>query len=586
MTSTSEQPGSGHGSQLGSHQVGSPSLANRSALGDIGKVVRINSATLIQGATGTGKSSLIATLAEYVWLQFGLILRLITTDGGGFPNRVEALIRRGIIQIWRARTRDLPDGSLSFETCLRAAQGWWPQRINPRTGECQPGERLVPPITERYDMACPNGHPVKSVPFQSLLTPALCPTCRTHTTKENMRVTKSAHRTKGFEQVGAQAFDGLTSMLSWMMSDMGQRSGRLELKGEEGAIGGKIVSGDLKLGGNSRSHYGFAQNRAEELVLNSLSIPYLVVPPIFTALTLETTDEGGLSVRGPKLAGKAKTDEAAQWFGNALESAVVKDDRDQQQFRLYLSEFVDEAGVRHLCKHRGAPGTMPPYLEDPPITAAGTVADTAFTQFNLGVFLELMEAGLTQTLATVDQRYPNAPGVPDGFVEVGEGTAVVQAGAQTSGQVQTGQPAQETPAAPVAPAAPTTAPKARTAAPTAKPPVARRAGPMAVPASVPPAAAVPEPEPAPKPVAEADLQAGFDQAFAQQQATEPAAEPAVTQPEPEPAPVAPVVAAAPTPAPSVAPQARRWAPPSAPRPPAVAPRIRPTPAPTQPVQPK
>src|SRR5665213_2393207 len=328
-----------------------------------GKVTHVNSATLIMGVTGSGKSALLATLARYLWKTYKRVTVIHSTDGGGIPTQVQALMEAGIIWLYRLRTRDLADGSLSFETCYRATQGWLPRTVNRATGETTPGCEMVPPITEAYAMHCPQGHLVKTVPFQSMLTPSLCPTCKVLTDKSNAKVAKTSHPTKGFEQIGAICFDGLTSMLSWMMSDMGQRSGRLELKGEEGAIGGKIISGDLKLGGNTRSHVGFAQSRAEELVLNSLSIPNLVVPPVFTALTMEATDEGGLSIRGPKLAGRARTDEGPSWFGNCLETAVVKTDKDERQFRLYLSEYTDAEGVRHLCKHRAAPGTMPPYLE-------------------------------------------------------------------------------------------------------------------------------------------------------------------------------------------------------------------------------
>ena len=507
-----------------------------------GHVVHVNSATLIMGVTGSGKSALEGTLGEYVWENYRKITRLYTSDGGGFPSNVQALMRLGIMQVFRLRTRDLPDGSLSFETCLRSSQGWWPQRINPSTGECFPGEKMIPPITERYEMSCPNGHLVKAVPFQSLLTPTLCPTCRVMTDRGSMQVRKTAQVTKGFEQVGAVCFDGLSSMLSWMMSDMSQRSGRLELKGEEGAIGGKINSGELKIGGSSRSHYGFAQSQAEAIVLNALSIPGLVVPPVFTALTLETQDEGDLSIRGPKLAGKAKTDEAPAWFGDCLETMVLKTDKDERVYRLCLSEFVDEAGVRHLVKNRAAPGTMPAYLEDPPLKV-GSEAATAFTNFNLGVFYTLRDKARLATEAAMDQKYPDAPGLPEGIVEVGEPP------------VPPADPAATAPARPAAVAA----------GPKPAPPTAPRPAPPAARPAPAPARPAPAPAPAPKPAAAL-----------------PAAQPVVPA-----KPVSPPAAGT-TPAssqgngvgstgpmPAHGNPAAKWAAPAAPRPPAQAPRIPP-----------
>lgn len=521
-----------------------------------GQVIRVNSAMLIMGPTGSGKSSLLATLAEWMYQTHGKITRLVTTDGGGFPTRVQGLMQKGIMEVWRARTRDLPDGSLSFETCLRATQGWWPKRLNARTGECPPGVELVPPITERYEMRCPQDHLLKVVPFQSLLTPQMCPICKLHVSKENMRVAKTSGQTKGFEHVGLVCFDGLTSMLSWMLSDMGQRSGRLELKGEEGAIGGKIISGNLKMGGNTRSHIGFAQSRAEELALNSLAIPYLLHPPVFTALTDEATDEGGLSIKGPKLAGHARTADGPSWFGDCLEAAVIKNDRDQRVYRLYLAEYVDEAGCRHLCKNRADPGSLPPFLEDPPID--GNEAETAFSNFNLGLFRQLEDKALERTMTLLDQRYPDAPGVAEGWVEVGE-TGTSQPSAETSpaqeaAHTPTSQPAPSS--GPAQPTKPGVAPKAPPAprAPQGKAPVGR----PVVGKPAPPAPATP-PSGEPAPATEQPPVTAI-----------PAAAPAPAQAPPVAAKPAPVGQATNSPA-----TVKQWAPPGAPRPPAPAPRLKP-----------
>lgn len=424
-----------------------------------GHVVHVNSATLIMGPTGSGKSALLGTLAEYVWETFHKISRLASSDGGGFPANVQALQQKGIMQVFRMRTRDLPDGSLSFETCTRVAQGWWPQRINPATGEVPPGVKMIPPITERYEMRCVNGHVVKTVPFQSLLTPSLCPTCRVMTDKTNADVRKTQQITKGFEQIGGLYIDGLSSQSAWWMSDMAQRSGRLELKGEDSAVGGKIISGDLKIGGNNRAHFGFSQNQAETVVLASLGIPNLVVPPVFTALTMETMDEGSLRVTGPLFSGKAKTAEAGAWFGDCLEATVLRNEKGERIFRLCLAEFVDDAGSRHLIKTRAAPGTMPAFLEDPPLKE-GEEARTAFTNFNLGVFFTLRDQARMTTQAAMDAKYPDAPGLPEGIVEVGEAAAAEVAAAP--------QPLAKLVAAAPRPAAPAAAPK---------PPAARAAAP-------------------------------------------------------------------------------------------------------------
>ena len=139
-------------------------------------------------------------------------------------------------------------------------------------------------------------------------------------------------------------------------------------------------------------------------------------------------DEGSLNVRGPLLIGKAKTAEAGAWVGDCLESMVVKNDKDERIYRLYLSEFVDDNGVRHLIKNRAAPGTMPSVLEDPPLKP-GSEQETAFTNFNLGVFYALRDKARALTEAAIKAKYPDAPGLPEGIVEVGEVAAETPAAA-------------------------------------------------------------------------------------------------------------------------------------------------------------
>lgn len=410
----------------------------------------VNSATLIMGVTGSGKSDLLATLARYVWKKYHKVTLLYTCDGGGFPAEVQACLAAGIMWVFRLRTRDPGDLGLSVETCYRAAQGWWPKRITASTGEVEPGVEMVPPVAKRWVIRCPQGHEVKAVVSQSLIQPMPCPVCKRVILKPEMTVQEVMNKTAGFESVGAVCYDGLSSMLSWQMQEMAQRAGRLELKGEEGALGGKIISGDLRFGSSNRAHYGFVQTRGEELVHLTLGIPNLVVPPVWTALTMEDTDERALSIIGPKLAGRAKTDEAPQWFGNCLETAKIPAELGSgEQFVLNLSEYTDVAGRRHLCKHRGSGGTMPERLIDP--------KDAPHAQVSLGVFFELLEQALDRRIEEVKKEFPDAPGVPEGVVEFG---------------VPTAQPA-PAPTAPPVLAAATPAPRP-VARPVAAPPPGRR----------------------------------------------------------------------------------------------------------------
>ena len=66
---------------------------------------RIFTATLILGVPGAGKTSLLATFAEYLWETFNKVLLLYSWDGGAIPTDVQKLMKHGVIRFWRARTR-------------------------------------------------------------------------------------------------------------------------------------------------------------------------------------------------------------------------------------------------------------------------------------------------------------------------------------------------------------------------------------------------------------------------------------------------------------------------------------------------
>ena len=112
-------------------------------------------------------------------------------------------------------------------------------------------------------------------------------------------------------------------MGSVVLDHMDESRGAGQIGGEKSAFGGTVVSGSVKFGGSNRADIGFGQTRARQCVHNSLSIPYLVEGPVFTALSMEATDEGGLPIVGAKLPGRAATDEASSWFGNVAEMGTL-----------------------------------------------------------------------------------------------------------------------------------------------------------------------------------------------------------------------------------------------------------------------
>lgn len=371
-----------------------PAVVAASASVSGGGGSQANSATLVMGPTGSGKSCLADTVARYLERQYNKCLLLYSCDGGGYPMEVQKGIAVGRIRLWRMYTRD-PGNllALAWDTMLKASLGWWPMEINPATGESPIGVRMMPPLATLFTMMCPNGHVVKQTTKSQELVTSMCPVCRQLVTDQTMRVERLTRQPKFFADVGGVFFDGLSSMCAWGEADLGDRAGRQELSGLEGAIGGKVVSGDFKLGQVTMSHIGFSQQQARALVLNTQGIPNLKVPPIFTALTLDASVEG-TRVCGPELSGKKKTPVAPQWFGNVLEAEKRELGAGRYQHRLWLTQWKDPEGVTHLCKNRASPGVLPEFLEDPPMTGTAADAQTAFSQFSLARFFEMLDAGL------------------------------------------------------------------------------------------------------------------------------------------------------------------------------------------------
>jgi len=123
----------------------------------------VNNTTLVMGITTSGKSSLIATMAEYAWKKYQRTTFLYTCDGGGYPTRIQALIKLGIIKVWRLRTRSGGDDSLALETTIKASKGWWPARIEALTGVTEPNVTLVPPSLSVFNVINQAGEVVKTV---------------------------------------------------------------------------------------------------------------------------------------------------------------------------------------------------------------------------------------------------------------------------------------------------------------------------------------------------------------------------------------------------------------------------------------
>lgn len=473
---------------------------------------RIFTATCVLGVPGSGKTSLFDGLAVYLWEVYRRVLLLYSWDGGAIPTLIQKRMKQGLIRFWRCRTRSAE--GLGIETVYLATKGYWPRHINPLTGETSPAVELVAPVTASYALSCPKGHPLRTVVSRSLIVPLYCgeQACKQMIQPSEIQVAETVTRTRGFEQVGGVGYDGLTSMSNVVLEHMDQQRGAGHIGGEKPAFGGIVQSGSIKMGGNNRADVGFGQSRAQQFVMNSLSIPYLVEGPVFTALSMEASDDAGLSILGMKLPGRAATDEGSAWFGNVYEMGETLDDAGKKHFTLFLRPFTDKQGRRHLLKTSASPTGLPEMLIDPPVeeNRIGAIA-------NLGRVFRLLDEDLQRAIAAdAELELPGIEATPSDYGAISDTPAPTTPGSAPATPATPTTPA--TPATPahgipplqVAPAGvasptPQAMPAAVAGMPTAMPRARSRRSAMAVPAAgsapapatEPPPAAVPSPVTAP-----------------------------------------------------------------------------------------
>lgn len=358
---------------------------------------------LITGPTGSGKSSLCATAAKWCWKKHKKVTRWVTVDGGGFGDLVESLVRKGIIQVFRARTRcGSGHEGLIEETMRLATKGYWPEQINKRTGEVLPGVTMLPPIVSQHQMTCPKGHILKVVTDRKYLTPTICSQCnpKISVDMKNAMITTTQKIAEHHEQVGLYVFEGITSGGDWVLEALSDRRARKEIHGEQSNIG-SFQSGSMMLDGNNRADYSFAQGEVKKWLNASVSIPGMVQRPIWTGL--EATNEGksAATMWGPKVPGQAALGEAPQWVADWIGAQVVQVEG-KLQHRLYLREYRSEDGLPHRYKVRATPGSMPEYLTD----------DSGyFSGFSLGTYFDLVEQAGKKSDDEIDKEFPDAPGL-------------------------------------------------------------------------------------------------------------------------------------------------------------------------------
>ncbi len=357
--------------------------------------------TAVYGVSGSGKSSLADTAAEYVADRFSQGTMCVAVDPGGWGNRRLSLIRAGVMQVYDPRNH-----INFFETMEALTLGAWPETIlDPDRGYADPNVRLIKPRQPLWMTQCPQGHPVARYTTEAEMVAAQvpCPTCTVLVTAQNVQVQRAIIKPALFAGVGLRIYDSLTAM-----NDMGlvlelpgmSARGELPTSSTGGSALGSadaVRQGTAVFGTGSVAQVGFMQNRTYGWLINIRTVPDQVLGAICTFGVEQSKDDqktGGICF-GPAIAGRARTARVSGWVGNCTHATKEPDAEGHMVHRLWLTNHIDPRDpykLPYLAKHRGTPLGMPDYLQDVWDDDPVKHADLAWSGCSLRKFFELLEA--------------------------------------------------------------------------------------------------------------------------------------------------------------------------------------------------
>ncbi len=241
--------------------------------GDLSKTL------LIYGATQSGKTSLLGTLARAIYQRTGKTTRLILCDEGG-PSAVQPEVEEGIIQVVDMVGDPMPQSNLMW-----LARGCWP-------GVYWPSKDGVLPKVE-------GGVP-------------------------------------GLDNVGLVALDSISSAALLVLNFL-INSG---IKISQDVVGLREEQG-LKFGNAAPSHYGAVHGFMLQLMTAMSSLP--VDKVVYTALEAKAEDNiDKTTVLGPLLVGKAMTGVIPSRMNRILHlEQAASADRKSISFRIYYKQHLD-----------------------------------------------------------------------------------------------------------------------------------------------------------------------------------------------------------------------------------------------------
>jgi hypothetical protein len=293
--------------------------------------------------------------------------------------------------------------------------GAFPETIlDQDTGMADPNVRLIMPRVVRYRLICSCGAVAATFDTEAELSNASvqCPMCQAVVTPTTCaRTTEILVQSAGFDQVGLYLFDSFSSLSEWGLATMADLSAHGQV-GDAMDAATALTQGRYKFGLNSKSHFGFVQNRVPQWLANIRSIPGQAMSPIATFLVEASKgddESGGIPIYGPKIAGNARTSTVGQWLGHLLYGCTEPDDDGRMRHRLWTETHVDPRDPRaipYLAGHRGEPEGIPSFLEDA-VGEDGKVIP--FSGCSLKVFFALLDKQAEAIAARDQERYADAP---------------------------------------------------------------------------------------------------------------------------------------------------------------------------------
>lgn len=218
---------------------------------------------LVYGESGSGKTSWALELAQYFWLKHRKRTRWYLGDGGGetIKQLLTSFGEDRFIDIWEYQNWKNP-----FDTAQKMVLGGWPEDLS------DPSSKVIVPLD-----------------YSTISS-----------------------------EFGLFVYEGLTVISDYMMGDieggLAWRMAKGEMLNEDKSF--RFVDGDLKIGGNARTHYGLVQRRIPALLRANERVP---VFKLWTAHEMKAEDDtSNEKVIGPDVVGKALTAKIMGSFGHTV----------------------------------------------------------------------------------------------------------------------------------------------------------------------------------------------------------------------------------------------------------------------------